>query len=149
MTAQTTYIIPEKDRDAMIARLSRFVGACLPGKKLKVTIQQYRKSRSLEQNNALFGLAYARIRDVTGNELADLHDYYCKKFFGVVETDVLGEIVQKPRRTTTTNEDGKRELISTVDMSDFWLMVQTHAASELGIDIPDPDPMWRMHEEQA
>lgn len=140
---EQVFIIEPETRERTIQRLSRFLTACLPGKRLRVRVDRMVKRRSVDQNAALFGLAYTLIREETGNDLEDLHDFYCKQFFGAVDKIVFGQVKSKPIRTTTTDADGNRDVISTIEMCDFWLMVQTHAATELGLEIPDPDPNWK------
>jgi hypothetical protein len=49
----------------------------------------------------------------------------------------MGEQVSRARRTTTTNERGERELMSTADFADFYSMVQ-QVGAEAGIDVPSP-----------
>ena len=107
-------------------------------KKWRVTVGPYRKRRSLEQNSALWGVAYPAIREATGNDAEDLHTMFCGEYFGWVESEVLGKKKMKPRRTTTRDENGKRNLISTADFMDFYSFVQQKAA-EFGIYVPDPN----------
>jgi hypothetical protein len=71
----------------------------------------------------------------------DLHQAFCGKKFGWVDVEVMGEIRRRPRRTTTTNDQGERDVLSTTEFADFWFMVQRIAA-ECGIDVPDPDPFY-------
>lgn len=132
-----TWILPEQDRTAMIERIAKFLAVTLPGRKVEVSVKPYVRKRTLEQNSALFGHAYKILRDETGNELEDLHTYFCGAYWGVKEVDVLGESVGKPIRTTTTDEYGKRSVLSTVDFAQFFEFVQNRSA-ELGYAIPDP-----------
>jgi hypothetical protein len=54
----------------------------------------------------------------------------------------MGVRQTKPRRTTTTNEAGERDVLSRDDMSRFYnFIVQT--AAEQGCYIEDPNPMLR------
>lgn len=131
MTDQV-FILPI-GKPALLAFIDRLPMA----RKWKVTVALYKATRSNAQNNSLWGVAYPAIREATGNEAQDLHDLFCGEYFGWVETEVLGKRKMKPRRTTTTDEHGKRNVISTADFSDFYLAVQMKAA-EFGIDVPSP-----------
>ncbi len=111
------------------------------GKSHKIEISAYRDDRSARQNRALFGHAYKIMSDDTGYTAEELHHVFCGLFFGVVEHEVMGVRYEKPRRTTTTNAEGNRELIDTKAFSEFYAMVEQKAA-ESGIYIPPPDPNW-------
>jgi hypothetical protein len=51
-----------------------------------------------------------------------------------------GRIEQVPIRTTTTDENGKRSVISRSEFSEFVAFIQRFAAQH-GVIIPDPE--WR------
>ena len=108
-----------------------------------VDVYPPKKPRSGDQNAALFGLAYKVIREETGNDVNDLHDYFCGEYFGWKETDVMGAVKKKPIRSTTRNEEGKKDVLGTIEMADFFSFVQQRAG-EIGIYIPDPDPNWQL-----
>jgi len=114
----------------------------------EVRIVRATKQRTDDQNHALFGVAYKALRDQTGNDVDDLHTYFLGEYFGWVEHDVMGRSKLKPRRTTTTDEQGKRQVLNTVDFADFYDFIQRRAA-EAGYIVPDPDPLWREHREAA
>lgn len=130
--SEQTFILPH-GKPALMAFLDR-----LPSeKKWRVTVSRHHKTRSNEQNRALFGVAYKTIREATGNDIDDLHTLMCGEYFSWVETEVLGKKRMKPRRTTTTDENGKRDVLSTADFSDFYAFVQQKAA-EYGVYVPSP-----------
>lgn len=128
-----TFILPH-GKPALLAFLDRLPASS----KWRVEVGSYKKKRSNEQNAALFGVAYKDIREATGNEVDDLHTMFCGEFFGWVECEVLGKRKMKPRRTTTTNEAGKRDVISTTEFMDFYEEVQRIAA-EFGIYVRSPN----------
>lgn len=134
--------IPAENRRDAVLSLARALMRFLPGKPLTVKAARRVKERTSPQNAALWGVAYPAIRADTGNDLDDIHIAMCGSYFGWVEYEVLGQRKRKPRRTTTTDENGKRDVLSTIHFSDFWDHVQ-RAAAEYGIDVPDPDPQWR------
>lgn len=109
-------------------------------KSWKVEIKEARKERSGDQNAALWGVAYPALTEATGYDADELHDALCRKFFGEVERQVMGQKVSRARRTTTTNEQGERDLIDAATFARFYDMVQRIGA-EAGIDVPSPDPL--------
>lgn len=120
-----------------------FIERLPDSKSWKVEISEARPERSRDQNAAVFGLAYDAIMIATGlqgdAEKKQLHRDFCGEFFGWVDAGV-GR--RKPKRTTTTNERGERDVIDTTTMAQFYDFIQRKAA-EFGIDVPDPDPLWR------
>ena len=93
-----------------------------------VTISRERKPRSLDQNSLMW-LWFTCIASETGTPVQDVHDYYCAKFLrkqiswnGTIRTVVEGTSKQtKDRMTVFLNE------------------VQSDAATEFGITLPDPE----------
>jgi len=130
------------NRERTVSRLIRFLADWPADKPCLITCELFKLSRSSKQNRALFGLAYKILRDETGHDVDELHDFFCKRFFGTVEYEFLGETRTKPARTTTTNEQGKRDVLPWDRFSEFFESVRTFAASELMVAIPDPDPLW-------
>ncbi len=109
-----------------------------------VEIKPYKPERSDSQNHALFGVAYPVIMEHCGLQGArdkeDLHEYWCGEMWGWVEYSLMGKRKQRPKRTTTTGEDGKRDVISTTEFSGLYEMIQRRMA-EQGVFVPDPDPL--------
>lgn len=134
----STFVIPAESRASSIERLSRFVGVCLPGKRLLVTVGLYRKRRSDQQNRALWGVAYKALREQTGNEPEDLHAYFCGEYWSWKEINVFGQRKRVPLRTTTIDADGRRNPVSTVEFNDFYAFIQQRSA-ENGFNVPDPN----------
>ena len=128
---------------ALIAALTRL----LQERDVQVVIGAVKKERSLQQNKALFGCAYEYLRKATGNDKEDLHDYFCGSYFGWDIKDVMGMKKKVPKRTTTTGYDGERDVITTLQLSDFYAFIQQRAAEE-GFYVPDPDPEWWSHAQE-
>jgi hypothetical protein len=152
MTAARFILPADRPRDEILARMVRFVHQLDAAKAWEWTCAPYKRKRSVSQNNALFGVAYPPIMEHCGlrgeRDREDLHSYFCGEFWGWVEYDLLGKRKHRPKRTTTTNEDGKRDVISTTEFMDFYAFVQQRAA-EQGILVPDPDPEWFMKDKKA
>jgi hypothetical protein len=134
--------VPAQGRDSAIATICKFLAAALPGKRLLVTVDEARDSRSDKQNRALFGVAYPPFMDHMGMrgdaEKQELHEVFCGSFWGWVDYEIMGEKRRRPRRTTTRGENGKRQLITAKLFSEFYSFVQQKGA-ELGVFVPDPD----------
>lgn len=131
------------------ASLIGFLSALPTDKEFQVTIGSVKKERSDLQNKALWGCAYKTLRDATGNDPEDLHAYFCGEFFSWVEYDVMGQKRRRPFRTTTRDENGKRDVISTLQLSEFYSFIQQRAAETVDVYVPDPDPMWWTNEAKA
>lgn len=116
-----------------------------------ITIERYYRDYTDDQREALWGLAYKILQDETGNDKQDLHEYFCGCHFGWKEYEVMGQRRKKAVRTTTTDENGKRDVINTRDLAQMFELIQMVSANDLGIVIPDPDPDWkkRMREEKS
>lgn len=130
----------EQDRSSFV----RFVqGQPLP---LVAECKRWTKPRSDPQNRALWGVAYPAIRQETGqDDLEQMHRDFCGDYYGWVEFEFMGHVRKRPRRTTTTDEEGRRSKVSTDEFSEFYAFVQRRAA-EFGIYVPDPEP-WKARQQ--
>lgn len=136
------FILDRGERN--LSHMVGFLSALSPKKMWKITVSLYRRDRSDLQNNALWGVAYKTISDKTGYELDELHDYFLRKHFGEVEKWLFDECQKRPRRTTTTNEKGDKDLLTTVEFNEYYETIQRIAAIEIGVVVPDPDPALRV-----
>ena len=136
-------------RATVKANLHAFIDRLPDTKSWKVEIKEARPERTDSQLGALFGVAYDVIMEATGlqgdAEKKQLHRDMCGDFFGWADGG-LGRA--KPKRTTTTNEHGDRDVIDTQTMAAFYDFIQRKAA-EFGIDVPAPDPLWHEHRRAA
>jgi hypothetical protein len=133
------YIAWPERRNEIIENFTRELLATDPKKPWEITLKPYKKSRSDEQNAALWGVAYPPLVAHTGFTAEEIHEAMCIGFFGKLPKYVLGEYLLYPRRTTTTNYEGERDLLSASVFADFYAYVQRRGA-EAGVDIPDPEP---------
>jgi hypothetical protein len=133
----------DADRPQILQNLIAFATSLPANKSWEIEIGPHVKERTTKQNKALFGLAYPILEKATGIDKEDWHEYFCGRHFGVVELGMLdGSRKTKPRRTTTTNERGARDVIGTVEFAEFFDRVQREAAGG-GHYIPDPSPLWK------
>jgi hypothetical protein len=137
------FILPsDKPWESAITTMLRFVHALDHSKAHVITVDRLRRERSDLQNRALWGVAYKTLSQETGNEPEDLHTYFCGEYFGWEEFDIMGQPRKRPKRTTTKDERGNRDVVSTEVLSDFYGFIQRRAAETVGIYVPDPDPEW-------
>lgn len=121
----------------------------------KITAEPLKNARSASQNAYLWAVPNKMISDVTGYEVEEVHEYLCGAYFGWKEKRVPKTpcnpkgIMSVPIRTTTTNDQGKRSILTTMQFSDYVDFVQRFGAKKLNIIIPDPDPMYMLHRERA
>ena len=143
---EQTFILPANaSRD--LTRVVAVLSAAPKDKSIKVTIAEARKDRSDPQNNALHGVAYKALSEFIGYTGPELHDLFLKAYFGKVEKELFGEVTVRPRRTTTTDENGQKNKLSTIEFNAFYAFVQQKGA-EIGCWVPDPDPMWHLVKEE-
>lgn len=132
-------VLPATDRESDISRLAAALLAALPGKRVKVEVKEFRKDRSSPQNRYLHGVAYRLLSEATGYELADIAEYLCSEYFGTREKRVPGKrTVTVPIRTTTTDAEGHRSLLTTQEFEYYVAFVQCFGAQH-GIYIPSPN----------
>lgn len=136
------------ERPGVTQRAKDFIDRLPADKSWVVTVKALVKSRTHPQNAALFGVAYPALTEATGYTSDELHDAFCRRFFGTVVVSVLGQSMTRAVRTTTTNEAGERDVMPSGDFAKFYDMVQ-QVGAEAGVDVPSPDPMWNQRERLA
>lgn len=141
-----------RDRVANAVRV--FIAALDPAKPYRVTVEVAKVPRSNQQNRYLWGVAYKLIADAVGYEVEEVHEYLCGYMWGWTEKRVPKKpsnptgIESVPIRTTTTDENGKRSVLSKMEFADYVAFVQRFGAKH-GVLIPDPDLNHAEHEEAA
>ena len=129
-------------REKILANIAKFLEILPADREFVVEIRRYRRSRTLAQNAMLWKLAYPPIMQALGlsgeSDKEMLHHTFCELYFGRIDVKIMGIMMTRPRRTTTTDEQGRRSVLTTLEFSDFWSFVQRQAA-ELGIYVPDPE----------
>lgn len=137
-----TFILTAENRESIMARLTRFLHAWPREKPCLVTVEKFVRHRSNLQNNALWGVAYKVLSEATGFRPPELHEYFLGEHFGWEVYDIMGMKKRRPRRTTTMNENGERDVLSTEAFCDFYAFIQQRAAETVQVNVPDPDPTW-------
>ena len=104
----------------------------LPDKQYNVTVNLHRQTRSCPQNR-LYWMWINCISRETGNDPADLHEYFGDKWLQKIEVKMFdGFIVRKSQSTTTLN---------TAEFTAYLDKIQIFASSELGIVLPNPEDL--------
>jgi hypothetical protein len=140
---QRTIILPKEPaemRRARVAQIAAFLGALDLDRQWELTVQLFRRTRSSQQNRALFGLAYKLISEHTGYEVEELHEYYLGTHFGWTVKTVFGQKKRVPNKRSSK--------LSTVEFNEFFSFIQRHAAQNLSLYIPDPDPEWYLRQDR-
>lgn len=148
MKANAVILPKEKPRGDAMDRLLEALMKLDPRKAWRITWEVMRDSRSDKQNNALWGCAYDFLEKETGNDPDHMHEYFCGEFFGWVEKNVFDRRKLKPKRTTTRDEYGNRDVISTLQFMQFYEFIQRRVAITVGLNVPDPDPNWKQRERE-
>lgn len=115
------------------------------GYPLDIECKKWKPKRSDAQNAYLFGVAYPLLAEAKGYDTEEIHEWMCGQHFGWVDKPCpktprnLEGIESKPFRTTTKDENGKRDVMQLESFSAFVGMVQRIGALA-GVFIPDPVP---------
>ncbi len=117
------------------------------GKRIEGFIWRQRKRRSNGQNAALWGLAYPILlqgfRDAghEGVTKEILHEWVKDKFLDPELFDVVSPVtgeIETMRKTTTK--------LTTTQAMALFDSVQKWGFEFLGVNIPDPDPLWNLND---
>lgn len=139
------FLLPIFNRDLVIPRVAAFLAA-LPNKKAwRICIKQEADDRTTQQNRYLNGVPYKLLGEHFGYERDEISEQMCGLYFGWREKKVPRKphnpagIDDVPMRTTTTDENGERDVLNT---RDFWTYVEflQRFGAKYGVFIPDPDP---------
>jgi hypothetical protein len=133
---------PPERRAERVQRIAAFLARLDASKPWDLLVRPWKKERTPRQNNALFGVAYKTLSDFTGFTEVELHDVLLRGYFGEVHYELMGVRRVKPKRTTTTNEEGERDVLSRAEMSAYYAFIEQKAA-EIGCYIESPNPQLR------
>ena len=101
--------------------------------KLTVTVEKYRKKRSLTANAYYWSVCIPSLGEHFGYTTDDMHTMVLGTYVGWEQRNFRGQILYVPRRTSTTPE--------TMDTMDFQGLIQTaqQLAAEEGLILPDQE----------
>ena len=141
MTQPQRFVLRALDttRVNIAANCKRFIDMLPTDKSWRIEITPFAKSRSNDQCRYLNGVVYATIGDALGFDRDDVSEYLCGAYFGWREKSLPGNrSASVPIRTTTTDADGKRAVLSVKEFADYVEFCQRFAA-EHGIYVPSPN----------
>jgi hypothetical protein len=105
-----------------------------------VEFKRQTKPRTDPQNAALwmaYGILMADVGLAGERDRLELHRNFCGDFFTWVDLPCGG---RRPLRTTTTDENGQRDVLPWDRFCEFYEHVRQVAAEACSCVIPDPDP---------
>ena len=101
-----------------------------------VTVEPYKKKRSLSQNSLMWmwiNDVADRVQDETGQDADDVHDFFKQKFLKPKVVEIAGETIMK----YSTKDLTVPEMITYMDQ------IYAFVISELGILLPIPEELNR------
>lgn len=112
----------------------------------QVVVKKVRKPRSLDQNGWLWGCIYPMLLDALLNEgweftsVEQVHEFFKAQMTAdKVVNKHTGEIITFPGSTST---------MDTLTFSTYCEKLREYASEYLNLEIPDPDPNWRIADEK-
>jgi hypothetical protein len=146
------FLLPQFNREHVIARVVEYLTGLTTKKAHRIVIKQEADDRTIQQCRYLNGVPYKLLSDKTGYERDEISEYLCGEYWGWRQKRVPRTpsnprgIKDLPNRTTTTDEVGDRDVLST---KDFWEYVEfcQRFGAQHGVYIPDPDPSYKLHRE--
>lgn len=127
------YIIRD---ETMRQRVSDLVDALDVSKPWSVTIEPFKKKRSLSQNSLMWkwlNEVAAHVQRETGQDADDVHEFFKRKFLTPQVVEIGGETIMK---YSTKN-------LTVADMTEYMNRVYAFVTSELGILLPIPEELGR------
>lgn len=94
------------------------------GKKVTLTLEEYKKRRSKSQNNYYWGVIVEILRHEFGYSADEMHDALRLKFL-----KVRGKI--ETIRSTTT--------LTTKEAEEYYSQIRIWASSEMNVNLPEPN----------
>jgi hypothetical protein len=120
--------------DQLATAIARMVAKLATDKTYCVTVEEWRKPRTNQQNAYLWGVVYPAILEGGGEALRgwnrdDLHDYFLGECFGWETLEGFGRKRMRPlRRSSALNKQ---------DFTDYLMFIEARCM-DMGIDIPAP-----------
>ena len=129
----TAYVLAKghPDRAIVLGNVQSFLARLPDTKSWSIEVSEYHKPRSDSQNRYLWGVAYKALRDATGQDAEDWHEYMLGEWSGWEEYELFGRKKLRPMRRSSK--------LTTAEFCDYVAFIQQRAA-EHGIMIPDADP---------
>lgn len=147
------FLLPMFNREHTVARISAYLNALPTRKAHRILIKQEADDRTIQQCRYLNGVPYKLLGDHFGYERDEISEQMCGLRWGWRQKKVPRTpsnrkgVRDVPMRTTTTDENGERDVLNT---KDFWEYVEylQRFGAKYGIFVPDPDPSYKLVREQ-
>jgi hypothetical protein len=149
------FYLPKGERRRSLALAAQILASLDELVRWKIVAEPARNDRSPSANAYLWAVPYKMLSEHTGYEADELHEFFCGQVFGWKDKKVPKTprnpdgITSVPVRTTTTDEKGKRRVLTTAEFSDFVAYIQRFAAVKCGVIVPDPDPAYLIQRERV
>lgn len=118
----------------LLSQIAEVKPSVYTGPLLEVIIKPWEKKRSEESNNYYWAVIVDPTASFCGYSKDAMHDEFLGSYFGWVEKELRGHIRQYPRRTTTTNEEGERDVLPKHEMQNYIEHCKA-IQSELGVPL--------------
>ena len=144
---------PLERRAIRAQKLVTFLSGLDPKRPWEIIVRPFKRTRSNQQNRYERGVACVLLSQAVGYEPDEIHEYLCGTYWGWKQVACPKTpnnprgIKDVPVRTTTTNENGERDILNKQDYWDFVEFIQRFGAKH-GVHIPDPDPDWWAREDR-
>ncbi len=138
-------IQPKQDRTELKVLVCQHIDSLPEDKPWIVRVEKLAREYTGLQRRALWGCAYKFVEKRTGYKKERFHKIMCGEFFGW-DVDEDSGLTLGPLRTTTRDEDGNRDIISTEVLAKMYDFIQDWVAERSGLQVPDPDPRWKINE---
>lgn len=127
---EQTFIL-QRSVERNLSRLISFLSSLPKDAAWKITVGEWKRTRSHEQNAYLWGVVYETILShLPGWEAEDVHEYFLGEHYGWETLEGLGRKRLKPVRRSSK--------LSTTEFSDHVAFIQ-RAMADKGVYIPDPN----------
>lgn len=139
-------------RSRDIGRVVEWMESLPYDKAWKISGEEAKSERTQRANSYYWAVVVEAISQHTGYEGEEVHEFCCGIRWGWVDKKCPKTprnpdgIESVPRRTTTTDEAGRRSVLKVIEFMDFVEFVRRFAAIKLGLNTPDPDPDWKLHQ---
>lgn len=128
----TTFVLPRLlSRDGKVSGIAKFLLALSSGKAWRITVEEERSTRSIQQNRFLWGSVYPTIqKHLPGWSAEDIHEYCLGECYGWEMLEGFGKRRMRPIRRSSK--------LSTTEFMDYIADIQQRMAGH-GIYIADPN----------
>lgn len=126
------FILPKLlNKEDQIRRIMLHLSLLDQDKAWMVKVDEYKATRTNQQNRYLFGVCYPELlKHLPGWEAEDVHEYFLGEHFGWETLSGLGRKKVRPLKRSSR--------LTTTEFADHVEFIQRKAA-EMGVIIPDPE----------